>query len=120
MSGTVLRGISLCGATLEQTSFRDSDLSGFWDKPNPVVKSDFREANCCGADFSGATLEVIDFSGAFLSKANFSNAVLDKVWFIDADLEGVIWLECRIWRSSVEGAKLGRGMEGVIWTDWRK
>ncbi|MEH1997491.1 MAG: pentapeptide repeat-containing protein [Nostoc sp.] len=120
LSGTELRGIILRGANLRQANLRDSDLSGCWEKPNPMVLTDLREANCCEVDFSGTTLEVVDFSNAILTGANFNSAVLDRVWFIDANLEDVNWSECRVWRFSVEGARLGTGLEDIIRTDWRK
>ncbi len=118
LSGTELRGVIFRGANLRRTNFRNSDLSGYREKPNPFVLSDFRETNCCEADFSGATLEVVDFSNALLSGANFSCAVLYKVWFIDANLEDVNWSECLAWQVTVEGARLGTGLEGIIWTEW--
>ena len=120
LSNTELGCIILRRANLRQTNFRDSDLSGYWEKPHPKIYTDFREANCCEADFSSSTIEVADFSNAILTGANFSGAVLYRTWFTDANLEDVNWSECRAWRVIVEGARLGKGLEGVIWTDWTR
>jgi uncharacterized protein YjbI with pentapeptide repeats len=120
LSNTELRGIIFRRANLRQTNLKDSDLSGYWEKPNPKICTDFREANCYEANFSGSTIEVVDFSNAVLTGANFSGAVLYRTWFTDANLEDVNWSECRAWRVIVEGARLGRGLDGVIWTDWTK
>ncbi|KAI9130829.1 pentapeptide repeat-containing protein [Acaryochloris sp. CCMEE 5410] len=60
----------------------------------------------------------MDFSNAKLTGSNFSGAVLDRVWFIGADLVDVNWFECRAWLVTIEGAMLGAGLNGVIWTDW--
>ncbi|MBW4553946.1 MAG: pentapeptide repeat-containing protein [Aphanocapsa sp. GSE-SYN-MK-11-07L] len=120
LSGTELRCIILRGADLRGASFQDSDLSGYWKKPSLIIHSDFRETNCCGADFSGATIEILDFSNAILTGASFSGAVLDKVKFIDANLVDVDWFECQIWRATMESAITDDGLDDIIWTDWTK
>ncbi|OHA63663.1 MAG: hypothetical protein A2842_02810 [Candidatus Wildermuthbacteria bacterium RIFCSPHIGHO2_01_FULL_48_25] len=96
LQGLLLSGIQLLGATLVQTAFNDSDLTG----------GDLRGS--FGPQFGGANGRFVgvNFTGMDLREAVFTNADLTGAKFIQCNLMNTIFTGANIRKTNFAGANL--------------
>lgn len=96
LSKTYLKGIELSSKNVSNWKFNDSYL----------CKSDFENAICIGASFSGISAKYSNFRGANLMQAVFNDAILDNSDLGKTELQKASFTRCNCEQTSFGGANL--------------